>query len=392
MVEDKVLKNESVFSRIKEYAEEHPSLFTAMCSGLVAFLTVVLKLCYFSYQYGKLSAFHIDMNTIVLIKDTSIFNILFYIILAGIMIIINYLGYIYYRQNLLIKYFIGLFPLTLVVCTILFSNITEISIPNIINNLNYIVLIVILSIIFVPLINMIVIINAIIPPINDLHCKLEAKYNKVNKRYNINNINKQKYTKKCTIEYNILLFEIERIEAKKNKSKIFEKKIKHLLQQFKLKLIPNKKFDIETIKNNSEYIEKYIKEYKVELQKKSNNKKSDTNSDLLFKTIITAIMLIFIVCLLFIFGYSYSDGITKIDIIENANYFVENGKTTDCAVIYENDEYIIVSPCYEEDNKLKINTSYQYRTENSNITKHNMIYNTITITQYGDLTKYCKTE
>ncbi len=148
--------------------------------------------------------------------------------------------------------------------------------------------------------------------------------------------------------------------------------IKHLLQQFKLKFISNKKFDKETIKNNLEYIEKYIKAYKVELQKKSNNKKSDTNSDLLFKTIITAIMLISIVCLLFVFGYYYSYGITKIDIIENENYFVDDSKKNDCAVIYENDEYIIVSPCYEDDNKLKINTSYQFRTENSNITKHNV--------------------
>lgn len=390
MTEDKTLKEEAIFSRIKEYAEEHTALFTAICSGLVAFFAICLKLCYFSYQYGKLAAFHIDMNTVDLIKDTTIFNVLFYIVLAGILIIVNYLGYLSYRHNALIKYFLGLFLLFLVLCSILFSNLLEASLFDIVKNINYVFLIVFFSIIFVPIINMIVIINTISPSINDLNCRLETKYNKTNKKYNKD---KQKHIKKYTIQLNKLLLKKEKIEAKNNKVKNRDKLIKRFFSLLKLRVTSyknTKEFNLKTIQKNIEQIDDYIKKYKLEFENMSKDKSLYKNTEWFFKIIITAIILVVIVIMLFIVGYNQTKDITSIDIIENTSYFIKENNTTDCAIIYQNDKYIIVSPCYEEDNKLKINTSYQYRTENSNITKHNVTYNTITITQYGDLTEYYK--
>ncbi len=373
----KIRKNETAFSIIKKYAEKHTALFTAICSGLVAFLTVVLKLCYFSYQYGRLTAFNININTIDLIKDTTIFNILFYIVLAITMLSLNYLGYIFYRKNALIKYLLVFLIIFLILSPIIFANLIGFSTLNLIKvaDINDIFLIIFFSIIIVLSIHMIVIINAISPSINDLYCRLEDKHNKFIDKYDINNIKEQKHIKK----YNKIL------------KKLLVKKAKIIRKESKKKEKINiKEYNLETLQEMEGEIDEFIKEYELKLKKQSKNK--DIKSNLFVNLIATSITIVFIVGFLFVLGYVHSSDFVKINIIENTSYFVENENKIDCAIIYENEEYIIVSPCYEEDNKLIVNTSYQYRTENSNITKHNIAYDTITITQFDDLTEYCKTE
>lgn len=389
IIKIKVWKNQTVFSEIKEYAEEHAALFTAICSGIVAFLTVVLKLCYFSYQYGKATAFNLNINAIDLIKDTTIFNILFYIVLAGIMITSNYFGYLCYRKNTLTIYLIVLLIMSIAICPILLTYTLNASFLDIIKDSEYRVLILVLSLFFVPAINSIVLINALTPSISDLYYRLEDKYNKIIDKYDIDNINEQKHIKKCNKKLKKLLIRKERIIGKRSK----QKPIKILFSILKLRFISynnTKEFNSESLKKENKEINDFITEYKLELKNKSDNKKTDIKSTFLINLITISITIVVMIVFLFALGYVHSSDIMKIDIIENTNYFVENGNKLDCAIIYENNEYLIVSPCYEKDNQLIINTSYQYRTENSNITKHLGIYDNVTITQFDDLTEWCK--
>ena len=83
--------------KLKSYAEKHTALFTAIFSALIASTTVYLQLCYYVYNYGKLSYFNIDVNTVRLVNDSNIFNILFYIIIS------NYLSAIQLYINFYIK-------------------------------------------------------------------------------------------------------------------------------------------------------------------------------------------------------------------------------------------------------------------------------------------------
>ena len=70
-------------------------------------------------------------------------------------------------------------------------------------------------------------------------------------------------------------------------------------------------------------------------------------------------------------------------------YFSENN--TDCAIIYQNDECILVSPCYIKDKELVINTSYQYRTKIIGIKKHIVHFDKMTVKTQDDLDDYiCK--
>ena len=107
--------------KLKSYAEKHTALFTAIFSALIASTTVYLQLCYYVYNYGKLSYFNIDVNTVRLVKDSNKFNILFYIIISAVMLAMNYFGYYFYRKNSLFKYFCGLFPLSLFMSVFLFD-------------------------------------------------------------------------------------------------------------------------------------------------------------------------------------------------------------------------------------------------------------------------------
>lgn len=60
-------------------------------------------------------------------------------------------------------------------------------------------------------------------------------------------------------------------------------------------------------------------------------------------------------------------------------------------IIYQNDEYIMVSPCYIKDKELVINTSYQYRTKIIGIKKHIVHFGKMTVKTQDDLDNYiCK--
>lgn len=59
--------------------------------------------------------------------------------------------------------------------------------------------------------------------------------------------------------------------------------------------------------------------------------------------------------------------------------------------LYQNDEYILVSPCYIKDKELVINTSYQYRTKIIGIKKHIVHFDKMTVKTQDDLDDYiCK--
>ena len=88
-------------------------------------------------------------------------------------------------------------------------------------------------------------------------------------------------------------------------------------------------------------------------------------------------------------GYLQEKSIKTIDVIESSTYFSENNM--DCAIIYQNDEYILVSPCYIKDKELVINTSYQYQTKIIGIKKHIIHFDKMTVKTQDDLDNYiCK--
>ena len=162
--------------KLKSYAEKHTALFTAIFSALIAATTVYLQLCYYVYKYGQLSYFNIDVNTVRLVNDSNKFNILFCIVISAVMLAMNYFGYYFYRKNSLFKYFCGLFPLSLFMSFFLFDYTCKFQYIDIAKNHEFVIVIFVLAILFIPFSNIFVIICAVNPSIDEMICRLENKY------------------------------------------------------------------------------------------------------------------------------------------------------------------------------------------------------------------------
>lgn len=372
--------------KLKGYAEKHTALFTAIFSALIAATTVYLQLCYYVCKYGQLSYFNIDVNTVRLVNDSNKFNILFYIVISAVMLAMNYFGYYFYRKNSLFKYFCGLFPLSLFMSFLLFDYTYKFRYIDIAKNPEFVIVIFVLAILFIPFSNIFVIICAVNPSIDEMFCRLENKYLRVNRKYNEN---RNRHIIFRVIQIKQMLKTWRKIMRKSNNKKHSEY-IK--IQSVNLSIILHKNYKILY----SDAIEKALDELHISIDKFKNE--CEQNSKILNPHRISnpiigiaAIILILSIIVLSFFsmGYLQEKSIKTIDVIESSTYFSENN--TDCAIIYQNDEYILVSPCYIKDKELIINTSYQYQTKIIGIKKHIIHFDKMTVKTQDDLDNYiCK--
>lgn len=180
------VKNKLTVSSIKDFAKNNTALFTAFCSTILAVTTVYLKLCYFSYNYGMLTFFNINVNTVKLINDGNIFNILLYIIISATILIMNYIGYCCYRKNSLLKYFCFLLPISLMASFFLFNNTFHIDFEYLFKNKYYCIVIFITAILIIPLLNIAIIITVLFPNVEESFCRLENKLAKLDTNTNTN--------------------------------------------------------------------------------------------------------------------------------------------------------------------------------------------------------------
>ena len=164
------------------------------------------------------------------------------------------------------------------------------------------------------------------------------------------------------------------------------------IQSVNLSIILHKNYKILY----SDAIEKALDELHINIDKFKNECEQNSkilNSHRISNPIIgiAAIILVLSIIVLSFFsmGYLQEKSVKTIDVIESSTYFSENN--TDCAIIYQNDEYILVSPCYIKDKELVINTSYQYRTKIIGIKKHIVHFDKMTVKTQDDLDDYiCK--
>lgn len=372
--------------KLKSYAEKHTALFTAIFSALIAATTVYLQLCYYVYKYGQLSYFNIDVNTVRLVNDSNKFNILFYIVISAVMLAMNYFGYYFYKKSSLLKYFCSIFPSSLFMSLLLFDYTYKFRYIDIAKNPEFVIVIFILAILFIPFSNIFVIICAVNPSIDEMICRLENKYLRVNRKYNEN---RNRHIIFRAIQIKQMLKTWRKIMRKSN-NKNHSEYIK--IQSVNLSIILHKNYKILY----SDAIEKALDELHINIDKFKNE--CEQNSKILNPHRISnpiigiaAIILIlsFIVLSFFSMGYFQEKSVKTIDIIENTTYFSE--KRTDCAIIYQNDENVLMSPCYIENNELVVNTSYQYQTKIIGIKKHIVHFDKMTVKTQDDLDDYiCK--
>lgn len=253
-------------------------------------------------------------------------------------------------------------------------------------NHEFVIVIFVLAILFIPFSNIFVIICAVNPSIDEMICRLENKYLRVNRKYNEN---RNRHIIFRVIQIKQMLKTWRKIMRKSN-NKNHSEYIK--IQSVNLSIILHKNYKILY----SDAIEKALDELHINIDKFKNECEQNSkilNSHRISNPIIgiAAIILVLSIIVLSFFsmGYLQEKSVKTIDVIESSTYFSENN--TDCAIIYQNDEYILVSPCYIKDKELVINTSYQYRTKIIGIKKHIVHFDKMTVKTQDDLDDYiCK--
>ena len=369
--------------KLKSYAEKHTALFTAIFSALIASTTVYLQLCYYVYNYGKLSYFNIDVNTVRLVNDSNIFNILFYIIISAVMLAMNYFGYYFYRKNSLFKYFCSLFPLSLFMSFLLFDYTYKFRYIDIAKNPEFIIVIFIFAMLFIPVSNIFVLICAVNPSIDEMFCRLENKYLMVNKKYYEN---KDSHIIFRVIQIKQMLRIWRKIMRKSNDENYSEDDRTQNINLLYILCKNNKLPYKNLIEENLNKLHKRIDDYKNECKQNNDTPNPYRISNHISVTIIIILILSTVVISFFSMGYFQEKTVKTIDIIENTTYFSE--KRTDCAIIYQNDENVLMSPCYIENNELVVNTSYQYQTKIIGVKKHIMHFDKMTVKTQDDLDNY----
>lgn len=377
-------KIESVIKTIKDFAKDNAALFTTICSVIFAFAVFYPKLCYFAYNYGKILRFNIDIHTVKLVSDSDIYSIAFYIIVSIAVLIMNYTGYYCYKKNSLLIYFVCLLPISLIVSIFSFHETAHINLNELFHNIWYCVVVFITAISIIIISNSMIILVAIFPSLDESFCRLQNKLEKIDGKYSKNadkHVEFRKFkTQKLLKKSQKLLLKQDlnsnKQETDKNKSINCESPQEERKQ-------PNCN---ELIKNNISEIQKNIKIYKAESAKKETQYNPYRITDHRKLSTIIAVFFVLIIIGFAAVGCFQENSIKKIGIVENTTYFSE--KTTNAAVIYQNDEYMILLPCYIKDNVMHVNTSYQYRTVVGNTNTHFVSFQSLKVESQDKLDEY----
>ena len=377
-------KIESVIKTIKDFAKNNAALFTKICSLIFAFVVFYPKLCYFAYNYGKIARFNIDIHTVKLVSDSDIYSIVFYIIVSIVVLIMNYIGYYCYKKNSLLIYFVCLLPISLIISIFSFHETAHIDLNELFHNIWYcaVVFITAISIIFIS--NSMIILVAISPSLDESFCRLQNKLEKIDGKYRKN---ADKHVKFRTFKTQKLLKKSQKLLLKQdlnsNKQETDKNKSINCESPQEERKQPNCN---ELIKNNISEIQKNIKIYKDESAKKETQYNPYRITDHRKLGVIIVAFFALIIIGFATVGRFQESSIKKIGIVENTTYFSE--EATNAAVIYQNDEYMILLPCYIKDDVMHVNTSYQYRTVVGNANTHFVSIQSLEVESQDKLDEY----
>lgn len=107
-IQDKNIKYEdktkqvfkSIFSSVKNYAEQYETLFVAIVTIGSSIISTIINLCFYFYKVGYCSYFGIDESIILSgIKENSLLLIGYYLASYSLIILVNILAYIFYANR-----------------------------------------------------------------------------------------------------------------------------------------------------------------------------------------------------------------------------------------------------------------------------------------------------
>lgn len=238
----------------------------------------------------------------------------------------------------------------------------------------------------IPVPNIFVLICAVNPSIDEMFCRLENKYLRVNKKYYEN---EDSHIIFRVIQIKQMLRIWRKIMRKSNNKNYSEDDRTQNINLLYILCKNNKLPYKNLIEENLNKLHKRIDDYKNECKQNNDTPNPYRISNPISVTIIIILILSTVVISFFSMGYFQEKTVKTIDIIENTTYFSE--KRTDCAIIYQNDENVLMAPCYIENNELVVNTSYQYQTKIIGIKKHIVHFDKMTVKTQDDLDNYiCK--
>lgn len=103
------MEMKSVLKNIHDYAKRHMALFLGLCAGMVSVISLIAKLALYCYQVGYYSYFGVNMSWLSVANDNDFMSLMFYIAVTCFIIFLNLWGYLFYRQNRLLKWMFVLY-------------------------------------------------------------------------------------------------------------------------------------------------------------------------------------------------------------------------------------------------------------------------------------------
>lgn len=331
------------YIKAKKYIEKHTALVTTIISGIITITALFLNLLYASYKVGELAYFNVNTSyAFTQDKNSIMLKILIYLGIASIFILTNFLGYLSYIRRFFIKYFL---ILTFILIVLFYVVLTAIcGIDEIFNEFfDVFLMISFYSFFFAISLTGFSIAYMFSPLKKDKIERLELKERKLMARNKLTDKKKNKINKK-----------IESINQSANKK--------------------------EMNANNS-------------LNEKSNQNQSKIF--LFIKPIIIVCYIGIVIVTFLLFGYSQSGNKTSFDTVSINSLsnlheisFIEYD-FDNYIILFENSEYMIISPYVTEQNEKEINetivfTSLQIKIDNNNIPKINKSIKNITVNSNAD--------
>ena len=314
------------FKKIKNYAENQTGLFLAAASAIITIVAIFVRFCFYIYDIGFYEHFKVAKENISLKDDSNILMSFLYLFsIACILISANVLGYINICKRTFLKY-LSILTLILYVPILVISLIISIR-----NNVEYglqnVLRFLIICFVITCMSNFFAI---------GLLCSLSDKV-KIQRT-------------------EILITKLQKREQK-NKKRI--DKAKERIEELKTK-------ENEVIRKRFSFAEKVM-----------------------LIIVIFCAEIALITSLIWISGNSTANQTTNMSIIVSpinkeivlpkSKDNPQNEEITDFALIYKCNDYIIVAPCYVQNDILSVYTSYQMKIESSELLITNKKYNEIKI-------------
>ncbi|HBB27883.1 MAG TPA: hypothetical protein DC000_01280 [Clostridiales bacterium] len=344
IIEKKENSIKDFWSKIKNYAETKTSLCIFLATTAVTCVLIIVKTLFYSYKIGYNAYFNIP-NIYIEMSKNLLYELSTFIALTLIMGLSNLFGFVFLKQRKLLKYFC-VCVVFLIILSLIFSIITDkVFFENFtVNIVTIITLCISLGIMF-----------------NSLAISCFFYQDKKVKLSRLNVLKKQ-----LTVKRNKLQNKFNRIKSRRYLFKV-------------IRTIINKKLTYvdEKILKTDRYLQKLYKD-----DNKYNNGENN-RQEMKSKNIYSIIFIIFsfAIVLIIFCGIGFYDASRKQDIkivLSDIDYkidFIDDMDTEydniekQYAVLYENENIYLISPCLENksDSKLYLYSQVQFVIDKKNI-------------------------